>query len=141
MEKTGSGIRGVEEPCGGQDRESVEPDRSDRFGSDLNQISDSKTDSSKKIPRVHHHAEVDIFGQIYHIISEEESEHVERLARYLNDKMSEVARNNEGISTLRIAIMAALNIADEYHRLKLQCSDLAEKGDRMLILLNRAIEE
>ena len=61
---------------------------------------------------------VNIFGQVYTIKGETGSEYICELASYVDEKMmkmSEGLGNRKNVS--QIAILAALNIADEYFQL------------------------
>ena len=57
-----------------------------------------------------------IFGQEYMIKSSASSEYINKVAAYLNEKMQEVQGSGIDQSTqqLRIAILAAMNITDEF---------------------------
>lgn len=56
---------------------------------------------------------VKIFGQDYTIRAEGDPDYVRRIADYLDRRMHEVARQSNQVSSLRVAILAALNITDE----------------------------
>ena len=56
---------------------------------------------------------VDIHGQRYAVRSELEPSYVAELAAFLDDKMQLAANEIQSADSLRIAIVAALNIADE----------------------------
>jgi len=62
--------------------------------------------------------EVEIMGQNVTLRSEEEESYVRRVAGYVDEKMQEVVKTTRPIAKFNVAVMAALNIADEYHRLK-----------------------
>jgi len=62
--------------------------------------------------------EVEIMGQNLTLRSEEEESYVRRVAGYVDEKMQEVVKTTRPIAKFNVAVMAALNIADEYHRLK-----------------------
>ncbi len=62
--------------------------------------------------------EVEIMGQNVTVRSEEEESYVRRVAGYVDEKMQEVVKTTRPIAKFNVAVMAALNIADEYHRLK-----------------------
>ncbi len=62
--------------------------------------------------------EVEIMGQVVTLRSEEEESYVRRVAGYVDEKMQEVLKTTRPIAKFNVAVMAALNIADEYHRLK-----------------------
>ena len=57
--------------------------------------------------------EVYIYGQKYVIRSESSEEYVKEVASLVDRKMREVAQRGSSVSTLNVAVLAALNIADE----------------------------
>ena len=59
---------------------------------------------------------VEIHGQRYPIRSGLDPQYVGELAAYVDEKMRLAARESPGGDTLKIAVLAALNIADEYFR-------------------------
>ena len=61
---------------------------------------------------------VRIFGKEYPIASDQNPEYVRTLAAYVDEKMGEVSGGSETATASRVAVLAALNIADEYMRLK-----------------------
>jgi cell division protein ZapA len=56
---------------------------------------------------------VEIHGQRYAIRSELDPQYIGELAGYLDDKMRAAARELATTDPLRVAVIAALNIADE----------------------------
>ena len=63
---------------------------------------------------------VDIYDQQYTIRGDLDQEYIQALAKYLDGKMRTIAERTRTVDSLRVAVLAALNIADEYHRLKAQ---------------------
>jgi len=59
---------------------------------------------------------VSIYGSEYLIRAGEDSAHIEQLAQYVDEKMREVNQDGALKSPLKVAILAALNIADEYYK-------------------------
>jgi cell division protein ZapA len=59
---------------------------------------------------------VTIFGHDYTLRGEADSEYVEKVADFVDRKMNEVAENSAVGSTAKVAILAAINIADELFR-------------------------
>ncbi len=57
---------------------------------------------------------VTIFNQTFRVRSGDNPEYVQKLARCVDEKMSELAEQTLTVDTLKIAILAALNIADDY---------------------------
>ena len=60
---------------------------------------------------------VEIFDQAYNLRGSD-SEYIMKLAEYVDAKMRAVAEQTHTVDTVRVAVLAALNIADEYHLLK-----------------------
>ncbi len=59
---------------------------------------------------------VEIHGQQYPIRSTLDPAYVAELAAYVDEKMRLASRETPGSDTLKVAVLAALNIADEYFR-------------------------
>jgi cell division protein ZapA len=55
---------------------------------------------------------VEIYDQTYHL-SGEDAEHVRQLAERVDAKMRAVAAQGRTVDSLRVAVLAALNFADE----------------------------
>ena len=60
---------------------------------------------------------VEIFDQAYNLRGSD-PEYILKLAEYVDAKMRAVAEATNTIDTVRLAVLAALNVADEYHLLK-----------------------
>jgi cell division protein ZapA len=60
---------------------------------------------------------VEIFDQPYNLRGSD-AEYILKLADYVDSKMRAVAEQTNTVDTARLAVLAALNIADEYHLLK-----------------------
>lgn len=58
--------------------------------------------------------DINVFGQSFTVTSEKSEQEVRMVAAYVDQKMRERARTSKTIMPLRIAIMAALEIADAY---------------------------
>jgi cell division protein ZapA len=55
---------------------------------------------------------VDIYDQTYHLHGQD-PEYVRRLAHIIDSKMRAVAAQGKTVDSLRVAVLAALNVADE----------------------------
>jgi cell division protein ZapA len=62
--------------------------------------------------------QVEIFGQMYTLKGGLDPDRVRELAAYVNARMKEVQKGTGVSDGYRVAILAALNIADELHRVK-----------------------
>jgi cell division protein ZapA len=60
---------------------------------------------------------VEIFDQAYNLRGTD-PEYISKLAEYVDAKMRAVAEQTHTVDTARLAVLAALNIADEYHLLR-----------------------
>jgi len=61
---------------------------------------------------------VTILGQTYNIKGDTSAEYIMQLADYVNRKIEEIGGNISGRNHLQLAILASLNIADEYFQMK-----------------------
>ena len=59
---------------------------------------------------------VSIYGQEYTLKGGDNSDYVQKVAKFVDERMNEVAGNSTVASTAKIAILAAVNIADELFR-------------------------
>ena len=61
--------------------------------------------------------QVEIFGEVYNVRGSDENGHLQELATLVDRRMREVAERVKG-DTARIAILAALNLADELFQIQ-----------------------
>ncbi len=61
---------------------------------------------------------VKIYGNDYKLVSDDPKPYMKNVARYVDQRMSEIAQNNKKFSASMVAVLAALNIADDHFRLK-----------------------
>ena len=61
---------------------------------------------------------VEIYNQTYSIRSDGDNEYIQDLAQYVDGKMREISSGTMTVDSLKVAILAALHIADEYYQLK-----------------------
>ena len=59
---------------------------------------------------------VEIFGKTYTLKGEADPEYVQEIAAFVDERMREVAGSSPSISASKVAILAAVNIADELFR-------------------------
>jgi cell division protein ZapA len=88
---------------------------------------------------------VQIFGQPYAIRGELDETYVQKLAVYVDQKMRAIADATATVDTQKIAVLAALAIADELHNVQNERGDreelLREQADRCLTLVERALKQ
>ena len=83
---------------------------------------------------------VEILGREYSIRSDEEEGRVREIAAYVGQKMQVVAEGTKTVSTLDIAILAAMDIANEYFKASEGKDRLAHmiesKSNQLIELIN-----
>ena len=88
--------------------------------------------------------EIKVFGQTFSVKTDAEEAHIQAVAQYVNEKMEEVLKKTRSVSTLNVAILTALNIADDLlkereHRkallkeVEIKSKDLVEKIDMRMV--------
>jgi len=86
---------------------------------------------------------VEIYNQTYNIRSDGDTEYIIQLAEFVDSRMREISSGTLTVDSLKVAILAALHIADELHRLKhvheqadaqlaMRSGECAEMLDRLL---------
>jgi cell division protein ZapA len=78
-----------------------------------------------------------IQGQRYPIRSTLDPAYIAELAAYVDEKMKAASESGTSHDTLRLAVLAALNIADEMFR----CREAAGERARAVVDRTRAIEQ
>jgi cell division protein ZapA len=88
---------------------------------------------------------VDIYGQVYPINAELEETYVRKIAAYVDEKMRLISDVAKTVDTQKVAVLAALAIADELHRLREERGEreeiLKEQAERCLTLVERALRK
>jgi cell division protein ZapA len=86
---------------------------------------------------------VEIAGQRYPIRSSLDPEYVARLATYVDDKMRAAADTSPSGDSMRLAVIAALNVADELFRCRdanrARDGELAERAQELERLVDRVL--
>jgi cell division protein ZapA len=88
---------------------------------------------------------VEIFDQPYNLRGSD-PEYILKLADYVDGKMRAVAQATSTVDTARLAVLAALNIADEYHILKRQQekngnAEYVKRAHRLSSLLDEVLDD
>jgi cell division protein ZapA len=88
---------------------------------------------------------VQIFGQSYTVGGDLDEAYVQQLARYVDERMNAVAAATQTVDSVKVAVLAALAIADELHSLRQQKivrdDSLRESAKHCLTLLERALKQ
>ena len=83
--------------------------------------------------------EVEILGQGLSVVSDSGDEQVAEIISYVNQKVEEAKTVVPGQNSLRVAILTALNIADEYLQVKAARQDaysrLEDRSEQLVRLI------
>ena len=85
---------------------------------------------------------ITILGQELSVLSDSEDEQVANVVQFVNEKMEEVLHSGNGLKTLNVAILAALNISEELLKLKGVnrdlCDQLESRSEKLIQLIEDA---
>ena len=85
--------------------------------------------------------EVKIMGQKVVLRSDDDEQYIRKVAEYVDGKMQEVSNATGSRGKYSVAVLAALNIADEYHRLKDNHDTVTTRVDQLLERLSTVLSD
>jgi cell division protein ZapA len=83
---------------------------------------------------------VEIFDQVYNLRGSD-ADYILKLAEYVDGKMRAVSEQTSTVDSVRLAVLAALNIADEYHLLKRRLEPSSPDARQRASKLTNALDE
>jgi len=87
---------------------------------------------------------IEIYDQTYNVQAEGDEAYLKELARFVDGKMRTIAEATRMVDSLRVAVLAALNIADELYALRKRQEELEgplrKRVERSVTLVERALE-
>lgn len=87
---------------------------------------------------------IEIYDQFYNVNSGQSDEYLRELAAYVDGKMHEIADATHIADSLKVAVLAALNIADEVFTLREREKQiegpLRKRVEKCVSLVEKAIE-
>ncbi|ADL08150.1 cell division protein ZapA [Thermosediminibacter oceani] len=69
---------------------------------------------------------VEINGENYYIKGAASEEHIKQIAAYVDQKMRSLSKANPRLNRINLAVLTAINIADEFLRLKAEYDEFLE---------------
>jgi len=69
---------------------------------------------------------VEIFNQDYIVKGSENAEYIEMLAAYVDRRMRMIEQRNHSLSITKVAVLTALNLADELNKLQEDYDELVK---------------
>lgn len=85
--------------------------------------------------------EVEIFGHRYPLRSEAPEDYVREVASFVDRTMRKVAERTGAVSSLQVAVLAALYIADEYIKGEREREELKKRLKEQVERLERFVAE
>lgn len=86
--------------------------------------------------------DIKILGQELAVLSDAEDEQVANVVRFVNDKMQDIVQSSDGLRTVDVAILAALNITEDFLKLKGVnqdlCEQLTHRSEKLIQLIENA---
>ncbi|MEN6469036.1 MAG: cell division protein ZapA [Smithella sp.] len=86
--------------------------------------------------------EIKILGRELAVLSDAEDEQVANVVRFVNEKMEDIMQSNDELRTVDVAILAALNISEDYLKLKGVnqdlCEQLTHRSEKLIQLIENA---
>ncbi len=90
-----------------------------------------------------HVTTVRIHGREYRIRGAADEEYIRTVAEFVDRRMKEVAASTSSASSERVAVLAALNIADELFELRRQrdshLADIEQRADRLIRMIDSTV--
>ena len=84
-----------------------------------------------------------IYNQTYSLRSDHDPEYIQQLAAHVDQCMNDIARAGMTVDSLRVAILAALQIADELYQARKEMREteetIAERSAKYAELLDQAL--
>ena len=77
---------------------------------------------------------LNIYGKNFYLVSDKDTDYTKKIAKYLSDEMRKIANEAGNEDYDKIAIIAALNIIDDFFKLK-------EKNEKIEHRLNELINK
>jgi cell division protein ZapA len=88
---------------------------------------------------------VEIYGQSYTMGGDLDEGYVQKLARYVDEKMRAVSEATQTVDSVRVAVLTALALADELHTRQNETGErdvaLRERAQQCLTILEHALKQ
>ncbi len=80
---------------------------------------------------INNRVDVKIFGQDYIISGDKSREYILKVGDYVNDQMNGIAQEAKNLTTSAVAVLAAVNIADELFSAREATAEIEKKNAQM----------
>jgi cell division protein ZapA len=105
----------------------------------------SKQAPTDGLTNVNGSVRVEIFDQVYNLRGSD-ADYILKLAEYVDGKMRAVSQQTATVDSVRLAVLAALNIADEYHlllkrRLEKSSPEAQQRASKLASALDEVLRD
>jgi cell division protein ZapA len=87
---------------------------------------------------------VEIFDQTYNVQADDDENHLRNVASFVDEKMRAVAESTRQVDSTRVAVLTALNVADELFALRKRLEEiegpLRQRVQRCVRLTEKVLE-
>ena len=88
---------------------------------------------------------IEIYDQVYNVNAEGNEEYLHELAAYVDGKMRSIADATHMVDSLKVAVLAALNIADETFAMRKHQQEiegpLRKRVEKCVSMVEKALEQ
>jgi len=88
---------------------------------------------------------IEIYDQMYNMSGEQDEEYLRELAAYVDGKMRSIAESTHMVDSLKVAVLAALNIADEMFTVRQKQQEiegpLRKRVEKCVSMVEKALEQ
>jgi cell division protein ZapA len=97
------------------------------------------------VPRREWTVKIQIYDQSYNVNAEGNEEYLRELAAYVDGKMRSIAESTHMVDSLKVAVLAALNIADEMFQTRKRQQEiegpLRQRVENCVSMVEKALEQ
>jgi cell division protein ZapA len=87
---------------------------------------------------------IEIYDQLYNVNGDQDEEYLKELAAYVDGKMRTIAESTHMVDSLKVAVLAALNIADEMFTTRQKQQEiegpLRKRVEKCVAMVEKALE-
>jgi cell division protein ZapA len=88
---------------------------------------------------------IEIYDQSYNVSADQNEEYLKELAAYVDSKMRAISESTRMVDSLKVAVLAALNIADEMFTLRERQQEiegpLRKRVEKCVAMVEKALEQ
>jgi cell division protein ZapA len=87
---------------------------------------------------------IEIYDQVYNVNGDQDEKYLQELAAYVDGKMRSIAEATHMVDSLKVAVLAALNIADEMFTVREKQQEiegpLRKRVEKCVAMVEKALE-